>query len=176
MTVTFIADRSVWSDAAAEYVKQSGATVLDVRWAFGEELRPRITQRTDWILSFKSDLILTQSELDLARRSSVNFHPAPPRYRGVGGHFWAISNGDSDFGVTCHHMVRRVDWGPIVSVKTFPISRNWSADQLKLHADLCLTAEFFRIIDLILHDEPLPSTSQSWSPRLYKRTELPSIG
>ena len=49
----------------------------------------------DWILSMKNDLVLSDEILRKARKGAINFHPAPPHYRGLGGYFYAIHNGDT---------------------------------------------------------------------------------
>ena len=61
--------------------------------------------------------------LGLAKKLNINFHPSPPRYRGVGGFNLAILNSDKEFGVTAHLMTSKVDDGLIIDMKSFKISK-----------------------------------------------------
>lgn len=85
--------------------------------------------RGDVILSYCSRWIVPQWLLDRASLS-LNFHPAPPEYPGIGGLNWALYDGDASFGVTCHHMAAKVDSGPVVQVVRFPVRRSDDAPAL----------------------------------------------
>jgi methionyl-tRNA formyltransferase len=72
--------------------------------------------------SFAPDLIVSASYrkklpvsiLNLAT-DSINFHPSLlPRHRGCWSGFWAIFEGDTETGVTCHRMVEAFDEGRIL--------------------------------------------------------------
>jgi methionyl-tRNA formyltransferase len=78
-------------------------------------------ERVDFILNFLSPVILPQAVIDAARTAAVNFHPAPPRWPGVGSASFALYEGDQTFGVTAHLMAAHVDSGPILRTLHFPI-------------------------------------------------------
>ena len=75
----------------------------------------------DFILNFLSPVILPQAVLDAARIAAVNFHPAPPKWPGVGSASFALYEADQSFGVTAHLMAAKVDSGPILKTLRFPI-------------------------------------------------------
>lgn len=170
--ILLIADRSVWSDLAAQYLFATGADVVAERWEKGEQ-RPRIENwRGDWLLSFKSDLILCDDELRRAEQSAINFHPAPPHYRGIGGYCYAAHNKETHFGVTCHHMVTTVDYGQIIEVTHFPIIKGESKNTLKQRAAAQLLVLFQNVVMTILHGGRLPASAEQWRGPLRTRREL----
>lgn len=51
-----------------------------------------------------------------------NFHPAPlPEYKGRNLCYWAIMNGETEFGATLHYMDENFDTGDIIEVLKFAI-------------------------------------------------------
>ena len=49
---------------------------------------------------------------------AINFHPSLlPEHRGSLTQFWAVFDGDTASGVTCHHMVAALDQGHILDVE-----------------------------------------------------------
>jgi methionyl-tRNA formyltransferase len=75
----------------------------------------------DYIVSFLSRWIVPEKVLKSAAMASINFHPAPPEYPGVGCYNFALYNEDATYGVTCHHMAPKVDSGNIIDVMRFPL-------------------------------------------------------
>jgi len=123
------------------------------------------------ILSYCSRWIVPQWLLDRAP-IALNFHPAPPEYPGIGGLNWALYNGDEAFGVTCHHMVQKVDAGPIVEVRRFPVH---AADDVP-----CLFARTHREMEAMARDVitrlcegwDAPPSNDEWSEVTRRRCEL----
>ena len=75
----------------------------------------------DFVLNFLSPVIVPQAVLGVARIAAVNFHPAPPKWPGVGSASFALYEEDQSFGVTAHLMAAKVDSGPILKTLRFPI-------------------------------------------------------
>ena len=75
----------------------------------------------NFILNFLSPVIVPQAVIERARIAAVNFHPAPPRWPGIGSASFALYEGDETFGVTAHLMAAKVDSGPILRTLRFPI-------------------------------------------------------
>lgn len=73
------------------------------------------------MISYLCPWILPEHLLERAKVASVNFHPGPPEYPGIGCTNFAIYNQEVIFGMTCHHMATRVDTGKIVAVRRFPL-------------------------------------------------------
>lgn len=169
----FFTDRSVWSIIAAEILSQIAARVLVVRYEYGDPLPAIPDWSGDTILAFKADLIIPDTVLRRATLA-LNFHPGPPSYRGIGGYGWALANGEAQYGVTCHHMTREVDAGPIVAVDRFPILPCDTPSSLNQRTASYLLVLFQRIVCSLVLAETLPLDEVSkWSTRLYRRTESP---
>ena len=99
----------------------------------------------DYIVSFRSRVILPPWLLQRANSCAVNFHPGPPEYPGSGCVNWALYDERSEYGVTAHLMDARVDSGAILRVHRFPIAPHHSVADvlLRTHAELFLLAHSF---------------------------------
>tara|TARA_B110000027_G_C16085973_1_gene285966 strand:+ start:463 stop:1143 length:681 start_codon:yes stop_codon:yes gene_type:complete len=84
----------------------------------------------DYIFNFRSFFILNSKILDMAKVASINFHPAPPKYRGRGGINYALYKDEKKFGVTAHLIDSKIDHGKIISVKYFKIPKNCTVEKL----------------------------------------------
>jgi len=85
------------------------------------------------IRSLAPDLILSVLALQrfgpellcLPRIGCLNIHLGSiPEYRGLYSSFWSRYNGDAEFGVTVHFMNGKLDAGPIVRERRFPVLRD----------------------------------------------------
>ena len=84
----------------------------------------------EYLISYRNPLILDNKILNIANKLNINFHPSPPRYRGVGGYNLAILNSDSKFGITAHLISKKIDDGLIIDLMTFKILKNINLDKL----------------------------------------------
>lgn len=166
--------RMVWCDIAADWAKTVMPGVETLYWDPGEPWPSTIDAwEGDWLISFRGDLIVPEEIYGRARKGALNFHPAPPRYRGLGSQFYAIYNGDTEFGTTCHHLAPSVDTGSIIRVDTFPIAPGETATSLRHHVGAYSLMQFFEIVtDHILPGKPLPDPQLSWGDRLYTNKGL----
>lgn len=84
----------------------------------------------DILLSVQYHRILTPDELSKARRLAVNLHMAPlPEYRGSNQFTHAIVDEKEEFGTTLHIMDARIDHGPILAQRRWPIpAGQWVED------------------------------------------------
>lgn len=84
----------------------------------------------DLVLTAAFPQIFSRSLIEIPGRGSVNFHPSLlPEFRGAHPHFWAISKGATESGVSAHFMTERIDEGDIIAQIPFEIS-NLSYQQL----------------------------------------------
>ena len=81
------------------------------------------TKNYDYLISYRNPLILKKKILKIANKYNINFHPSPPRYRGVGGYNLAILNSDKEYGVTAHLINNQIDNGLIIDFIKFKISK-----------------------------------------------------
>lgn len=78
----------------------------------------------DYIISYLSRWVLPEYLINKAQIAAINFHPGSPDYPGYGCGSFALYEGATEYGVTCHHMLAKVDSGNIIAVKRFPVFVN----------------------------------------------------
>ncbi len=175
-SVLFIADNSVFSNIASRCVAEAFGNVTTVFYERGDYPKPELNGwEGDWIISFKSDLILPKRILKRATCGSINIHPAPPKYRGVGGYIWALRNRDERYGITCHQMVERLDAGSIICVRYFPILPCECSTSLKMRAGIYCLQVLNDLLPLLIANRELPTSDEVWSERLYTYRDLDQI-
>jgi methionyl-tRNA formyltransferase len=126
-----------------------------------------------WLISANSTMIIPPDVLDGFDGRSLNFHPGLlPEYAGLHTHQWAIRNGEREFGVTVHRIVRQVDAGAIVGQARFPIA---AADTGLSLFTRCLKAGaelFSGIVAQIIRGEALTEAPQDLTRRrLYRHRD-----
>ncbi len=96
----------------------------------------------DFIISYLCPKIIPKWVLDMGD-TSINFHPAPPKYPGIGGYNFAIYNGDTEYGVTMHYIVEKVNSGEIIVARYFPMFDTDTVKSLKDRSMTELLSIFF---------------------------------
>ncbi|PKQ29463.1 MAG: hypothetical protein CVT60_05240 [Actinobacteria bacterium HGW-Actinobacteria-10] len=129
----------------------------------------------DYIVSYLSPLIVPERLLQRANVAAVNFHPAPPEFRGVAPASFALYEGATEYGVTCHHMAPRVDWGELIEVRRFPVLETDSVESLLTRAHARLLEMFREIMSGVAAGEALPSAEGVWREHLYTRAEIDAL-
>jgi methionyl-tRNA formyltransferase len=174
--ILFIADNSVFSKIAYDYVLAFFSSVKSIFWEYGNSFVPFPDDwEGEWIISFKSDLVLPPRILKKATKAAINFHPAPPKYRGIGGYFWALHNADKMYGVTCHHMIEEIDYGSIIAVRYFPVLEGETPMTLKMRAGVYCLSLLNEILELIIQEKELPLSGESWEKKLYTHEDLKNL-
>jgi len=170
--ILYVSECSVWGERGYEMAVKALGSVTAVLWSPGMP-KPNLDDWCgDWIISFKSDLILNKEILERAKKGAINFHPSPPKYRGIGGYWWAIENRDEAFGVTCHHMDERIDHGAIIKANSFAISPEETVESLKEKAAVHSLSLLKNTLDDIVSGRPLQACGAEWGKRLYTREAL----
>lgn len=121
----------------------------------------------DLILSCFNPLIFSEKFINLPKIACVNVHPSLlPKYGGRGIYFWPIRNGDTETGVTAHHIIPRVDAGDIIIQKAMPLPPDYTfADIVDAH--IIATRDLIpEVIDLVKAGE-LPHIKQDLTQRTY---------
>jgi len=171
--------KDVWSDKIVKILKNNFTYVTVF---YSKSYNQKITQkinswRGDYILSFRSLLILPKKILKNAKIASINFHPGPPEYRGVGCLNYAVYNGEKYYGVTAHLMRNKIDFGEILKISRFKISKIENLDKILLltHHKLFLLAEYFikKIISNKLNLKMyIQSNKENWSKVIKLKSDL----
>lgn len=161
-------------EKALEYLKQNCSNLTICMGDWGDVIPPEMySWAGDYILSFMSKWIIPESVLKKAQRGAINFHPGPPSHPGAACANYALYDGDSEFGVTCHHMTPKVDSGKIIMTRKFPIhaSDNVSSLLERTHGETLKL--FFDIITIIREGNNLPESTETWDrTNFHTRNDL----
>lgn len=142
-----------------------------------QELLTMVTnEKVDYLFNFLSPVKVPKDILDAIQIASINFHPAPPEYPGVGcasyALFDALSGGRWEYGVSAHIMEERYDSGAILKVVRFPIAEGDYCDTLfdrSLDYTLLL---FYEVLgEIAVKGMPKPSKEQ-WARKAGTRKEF----
>ncbi|NQU98281.1 hypothetical protein HQ533_02340 [Candidatus Woesearchaeota archaeon] len=128
----------------------------------------------DYVISFLCPWIVPEWLLNKTKLA-INFHPAPPKYPGIGCYNFAIYNKDKEYGVTCHYMISRVDSGKIVKVLRFPMYEDDTVLKLKERTIDYLVKLFHEIFACIIENKRLPESNETWERKPYTRKELQKL-
>lgn len=174
MNVLFIGKTGdYFSEIAAGFIQQHFANPIIV---YSDRIHPfpvnLLSWKGDLVISYLSQWIIPAVVLNNASVAAINFHPGPPEYPGIGCTNFAIYDGASQFGITCHHMLAKVDTGSLIMVRRFPV---FSTDSVYSVTQRCyaeILHSFYEVISSILEEKPLPSTPENWKRKPYTRKQL----
>ena len=111
-----------WFDSVADLARARGLAVLAPALLDGVEEERIRALAPDLIFSFYYRSLIPERILRLAPLGAFNMHGSLlPRYRGRACVNWAVLNGETETGVTLHHMTARADRGRIVDQASVPI-------------------------------------------------------
>ena len=133
----------------------------------------------DYLICFRSQEIIKNKILKQIKIASINFHPGPPEYRGIGCANWALYKNEKYYGVTCHLMDTKIDNGDILSVRRFKIGQNYNLEKLLNKTHLKLFNQF-KLIEKSIYEDNFDKFLNKkkkikWSKKLFKRTELNNL-
>ena len=153
---------------------------IDVVWSktYNEKISKKLKLNYDYIFTFRSYLILKSKTIKKAKIAAINFHPGPPKYRGVGCANYAIYEKSKYYGVTAHLIAPKIDSGKIIDVIKFKISQNISLKKLlpKTHFEQYKLAK--KIIIGIIQDKNYLNNKikmnlrTKWSKKIGKKKFL----
>ncbi len=129
----------------------------------------------DLVVSYLSQWIIPEILLQNASMAALNFHPGPPEYPGIGCTNFAIYDKADQFGVTCHHMVSKVDSGDIVAVNRFPIFETDTVYSITQQCYSHILHLFYTIFSLIMNGKNIPTSNEAWKRKPYLRKELDEL-
>jgi len=172
-SILFLSKNKPYASEAAEIVKKH---IKHPTIVFGEISDPfpsyLLEKKFDYIISYISPWIVPKIALKNAKIASINFHPGPPEYPGIGCTNFAIYNEEKEFGITIHHMEEKVDSGKIIMVKRFPIFKNETVYSLTQRCYAFIYVAFVEIMDFIIRGLKLPECNIEWKRKPYTRKEL----
>jgi methionyl-tRNA formyltransferase len=120
---------TIWFRSVAERARQARLPVLEPASVNDPLVIAELARLApDLILSFYFREILSPDVLSLAARGALNLHGSLlPRYRGRCPVNWVLVHGETETGVTLHHMERRADTGDIVAQRAVAIAEDDTA-------------------------------------------------
>ncbi len=169
----------VWSNQIVKLLKKNFSNItIFYSKTYNQKITKKILNWSgDYILSFRSLLILSERILSKAKIAAINFHPGPPKYRGVGCLNYAIFNNEKFYGVTAHLMTKEVDYGEILKVQTFKINKIHNLDNILdiTHRKLFLLTKY--IIERIIKNKLdinklIKLNNYSWSKKIKFKSDL----
>ncbi|MEO2268647.1 formyltransferase family protein [Pseudoalteromonas sp. YIC-656] len=177
MKILFLAKKGDEASlSAASELREQGFDVADYYGQWGEPLPEAAKQWTgDIIISYLSRWVVPQYLLDQAQVAAINFHPAPPEYPGIGCNNFALYNGESSYGVTCHHMEATVDTGAIIAVSEFPLSPSDNVESTLRRTYDAQRSLFSEVINTFVQQGEFPVSDRVWSRKPYTREEFNAL-
>jgi len=162
-----------YSKYAGDFVCVHFPNTITIYGKRGEEFPLSIKEwKGDIVVSYLSQWIIPKEVLANASLMSINFHPGTPEYPGIGCTNFAVYHGVEEYGVTCHHMLEKVDTGKIISVKRFPVYENDTVYAITQRCYALILNQFFEIFDYIIQGKPIPESNERWTRKPYLRKEL----
>lgn len=175
-SIVVLAKERYGLNEALRFLKSNFKYVQLFKGARGDDFPKELyDKRCDICVSYISPWIIPERFLSAVREFSINFHPAPPEYRGIGCTNFAIYNNESRYGVTAHLMDSKVDSGRIIDVRRFPILPDDSLVSLTQKCYRHILEQFYAVFSHYLKHGNLPVVDERWSKHLYTRKELDEL-
>jgi methionyl-tRNA formyltransferase len=172
LKICLFAKRSYYCDIAIDFVKQNFSNYRIVMDDLSSHKEIICKTKYDYIISFLYTKLIPDEILRNARVAALNFHTAPPEYPGTGCYNFALYNDDKLYGTTCHHMIKKVDSGKIVSVKRFPVYKGDTVESLRERTMIYTIQNFYEIMNVIVENKELPLSNELWKREPYTRKDL----
>ena len=90
--------------------------------------RDDYNDEVDFYISFLNPYIIKDERI--INKGCINFHPSPPKYKGVCGASLSLYYNDKYYGVTAHYIDSKIDNGNIIDVIKFEIPNNINCYEL----------------------------------------------
>ena len=161
-------------EKALNFLMQNCSNVTVCIGDWGDSIPPMMFSWSgEYILSYTSKWIIPESILKNASLAAINFHPAPPSRPGAACANFALYDGDTEFGVTCHHMIPLVDSGKIIVARKFPIFESDNVSSLLNRSHEELLKLFIEIVTILKEGKNLPESDEVWNRKnFHTRDEL----
>ena len=177
MNILFLGKRDdFYCERAANYLKLHMPNTTIFLGKRPEELPNEIvTWNGDGIISYLSPWIVPKWLLHRATTLAINLHPGTPEYPGIGCTNFALYDEVSEFGITCHYMLPKVDTGTIITVKRFPVYPTDSVYSLTQRCHSAILDTFYWLVDHLIQHKPLPISHEQWYRKPYKKVEFDEL-
>lgn len=161
---------------ALDFCRRNFAPLVHCLGRWGDPLPEQArTWQGDYIISYLSRWVVRAELLQRARRAAINFHPASPDFPGIGCNNFALYEDAKEYGATCHHMAPKVDTGPIIAVKRFPVYPEDGVDEILKRTYEHQIVLFFEIMGLLAEGKALPVSDETWTRPPFTRVEFDKL-
>ncbi len=176
MKITLLTKENEWGDKALTLAKIifGAENIFLERGNRGDPLPNVGWSSRDALISFLCPWIIPKSLLSRFN-VAINFHPASADYPGIGCYNFALYEGDSTYGAICHHMVEKVDSGPIIEERRFPMMPDETVETLKFRTMVTLLAMFHDVLAGFATTGSLPQSGATWRGKARTRKELDAL-
>jgi len=165
-----------YGQAALEFCRRNFREVTAKIGRWGDPLPDELKSwEGDYIISYLSRWVVPEWLLKKAGIAAFNFHPASPEYPGIGCNNFALYEDAKEYGATCHHMLPRVDTGPIIAVKRFPLFPSDNVASVLARTYAFQLVLFYEVMSSILAGKDLPVSEESWTRRPFTRREFEEL-
>lgn len=165
-----------YSGVAADFIRLHFENPVVVFSKRGDPFPEKLKKwKGDLLVSYLAQWIIPGELITNAKQAAINLHPGPPEYPGIGCTNFAVYHGETEFGITCHHMLDRVDSGKIIAVRRFPVFPSDSVYSLTQRCYVEILNLFFELMSKLLHGNQLPSSNEKWTRKPFKRKELDAL-
>lgn len=166
-----------YCNRALQFVEDNFENVTSYFSAWGEPMPEEIRNWSgDYLLSYLCRWVVPLAVIQSAQKGAINFHPASPDYPGIGCNNYALYEGASIYGATCHHMAKKVDTGKIIAVKRFAVFPTDNVRSLLHRTYEFQLVLFYEIVGTIINHEPLPAANEHWTRQPHSRKEFNELG
>ena len=114
----------------------------------------------------------------MPKRAAINFHDSPlPKYAGLQATSWAIQNQETEFGVTWHQMLDKIDAGAIFKQVKFPIEPDETNFSLSAKCYEKGKESFFELIKELKENKEQPYEQDTSQRSVFLSSKRPeSVG
>ena len=121
------------------------------------------------LIACNSAEIVPKSLLDKFGFACVNLHLGPPSLPGWQPVAFALYKAVSNYGVTLHYMVEKVDAGEIIGVETFQLHKNNNYTSLVSCVSACAMSLLVRMAHDLTKPSRLRTLPIAWGPKKTTR-------
>ena len=165
-----------YSGVADDFIRQHFENPVVVFSKRGDPFPDKLKKwKGDLLVSYLAQWIIPGELISNAKLAAINLHPGPPEYPGIGCTNFAVYHGETEFGITCHHMLDRVDSGKIIAVRRFPVFPSDSVYSLTQRCYVEILHLFYELMSNLLQGNQLPSSNEKWTRKPFKRKELDAL-
>ncbi len=149
-------------------------THVETKTALVEQCGP--PKQGQRLVAFCTSVIVPESVLNALSGDAYNFHPGPPSYPGLYPACFAVYDGATQFGATCHTLTENIDDGPIVGVSSVDISPDINRLDLEALSRQLVTRLFIKMAPaLATIVGPLPQLDLTWSGKPTRQKDFDAL-